>query len=1019
MRGYILNFFKYATFPSSIKEEMCDYLREISCPQATSHALLVYGDYDRISIEEVQDFSRFRDVGPHAQKWLGSRQTILLYELPDRNYDNADDTPNFLRSFCIPAVEPSPEPLNEYRNFLVFTMVTMNPVLYNMGFGPMLNNCCDLIDRLIKENNVQLIEPESISYQIFGSFSSSELVLVWWVNQYVDAFRLIEAMRHSAFIFTNTDNKSQSIMPFVSLYSITAQPKERGYHKHTQKIQGRAELKFIFQDGIQDDVAQRRFFQEDLEKEFAKYADCSSEDEEDKDWKSCGSAYSVGEYDYSISLPASFLCDPQTCIFYRKQLLHWDSAGMRQYVSSSNVQLYYDMQLSKGSKLEIPRLSYPLRNNLFCSPKIKLIEKIRLIKQMIYGPPEKSGKEQLDANLFVQYRKQGLREVIKDKIPETDGLCDSLDLLFADFVNNCSNLTSTAWAEDLTSQFIAIIDYIANEFNSNFDSECPADNLFSHIKSICAIYIQMIYHIAQSRRTVFVIPSCHLRYMGQYDLILHAYYGWEKYLIDLAYSLPHQNGIQPILIPILTIDVLPEIRTQIYKIPRHYKPSERISNIFSINMPLGAMTDFLRYALTMCHETAHIIIPQDRDRRNQIFGMLFFSELIATLVMAPIFERVMFSNGLSCDTCLHLLPTIKRGVIAIVYNKTRGLFVEKFHNRIMEECRDIPDNCPPWDEYLSRLQRSLSCLIKRKDELDIILKELSVYHDKFSQVIISTIADWEFQSWEPTLFLPKKITDEIKETWQRDVKYETSTQRQDAIKSLEKLVIFYNGNLFNESYVLSEAYREACQDLFMIRIFQLGLVDYLVFIDRHRNDTVTLGKRPPKAETLRIAMVCDYMLSQEKLLTNDIIVPDVDITRQFDDLFEEYVNLLTHVPEMRTKSVEKKSNLATMAESCFKKLRTWLDDYFVHYALFRPLLLKQLKDADLFSCPLKIRTGLYENKMHEFYGNWKTAVLLDDDVEMDQRIFANNIAMVQQYQMQNTFENLALKLTEGDGNDGA
>lgn len=48
----------------------------------------------------------------------------------------------------------------------------------------------------------------------------------------------------------------------------------------------------------------------------------------------------------------------------------------------------------------------------------------------------------------------------------------------------------------------------------------------------------MIYHIAQSRRTVFVVPSCHLRYMDQYDLILHAYYGWEKYLLDMAYSNP-------------------------------------------------------------------------------------------------------------------------------------------------------------------------------------------------------------------------------------------------------------------------------------------------------------------------------------------------------------------------------------------------------------------------------------------------------------------------------------------------
>lgn len=1020
MRGYILNFFKYATFPSSIKSDMCNYLNEISNSHSASQTLLVYGDYDRISIEEVQDFSRFRDVSPHAQKWLGSRQTILLYELPNKTYDKLDDcVDNFLRGFCIPAVEPTPEPPHEYRNFLVFTMITMNPVLHNMGFAAMLDSCCELINRQIQNNNVQLIEPDAVSYQIYGSFSSSELALVWWVNQYVDAFRLIEVLRNSALTFTNPNGKTQTILPFVSLYSITAQPKNGIKDASSQKIRGRAELKFVFQDGVLEDVERKRFFEEELRKELAKYDEHSAEDERDTDWKLC--EYSVGEYDYSIFLPAGFLCDPQTQIFYRNHLLHWASNGMRQYVSSSNVQLYYDMQFSKGSQLDISPLNCPAPNGLPCPQTIDLIEKIRLIKRMIYGPLEKTDKTPSlsSTDLFLQYREHGLRAIIKEKIPETDGLCDSLDLLFADFVNNCSNLTSTAWAGDLTSQFIAIIDYIANEFESNFDSKRPSDNLFSHIKSICAIYIQMIYHIAQSRRTVFVVPSCHLRYMGQYDLILHAYYGWEKYLLDLAYSLPHRNGIQPILVPVLTIDVLPEIRTQIYKIPKHYKPDERISNIFSINMPLGAMTDFLRYALTMCHETAHIIIPHDRDRRNLVFGMLFFSELVATLVTAPIVEWELPRNAPSNDVCQHLLPDIKRGLTAVIYNEMRTFFIEKIHNLIMEECRDIPDNCPPWEEYLISLKGRLSNLINSKDDLCIILEELSAYRDKLSQVIINVVSTWEFyRAWKPTLLLREGTAEELKAMWLQDTEHVVTTQKQKAISALRKLVVLYSGNLCNESYVLSEAYREACQDLFMIRVFQLDLVDYLVFIDRHRNDTVTLLKQPPKAEMLRITMVCDYILSQEKAPVGEITVPAVDITKQFDGLLEEYVRLLVHVPEMRKKDPEKRLAQKATAETCFKNKRVWLDSYFIHYASFRPLLLEQLKDADLFLSSPELKQGLLENKMHSFYYKWKKAVLLDDDLEMNRQIFATNIEMIQQYQVQDTFEKLASKLTGSDGNDG-
>lgn len=1047
MRGYILNLFKYATFPSGIKSHMRNYLDDISRKNLNpaSQTLLVYGDYDRISIKEVQDFSRFRDVDRHAQDWLGSRHTILLYELPDRAYGgtpgSADD---FLRNFCTADGDAPPEELEEseelceYRNFLVFTMVTVNPVLHNKGFGSMLNSCCKLIDRRIRENNVRLIEPDAISYQVYGSFSSSELALVWWVNQYEDAFRLMEALRHSAFTYDGGSGQMQSLLPFVSLYSITAQPKAGTKNiPNRQEIQGKAELKFVFQDGVMDDADRKKFFERELmEKLPAGFGNGGETGKNSKNWKACGAFYSVGEYDYSISLPAGFLCDPQTRIFYRDRPLHWASPGMHEFVSSSCVQLYYDMQFKTGSRLKAEPMNCPELGVGPRQQKMDLIDKIKQIKRMIYGPQENSEQTSQDGpgtvDLFLDYRNRGLRSIIKAKIPETDGLCDSLDLLYTDFVNNCSNLTSTAWAVDLVTQFIAIIDYIANEFDSNYDSTRPADNLFSHIKSICEIYIQMIYHIAQSRRTVFVVPSCHLRYMGQYDLILHAYYGWEKYLLDLAYSLPRRNGVQPILIPILTIDVLPEICTQIYKIPKHYKPEERISNIFSINMPLGAMTDFLRYALTMCHETAHLIIPRDRDRRNQVFGMLFFSELTAYLFTSQIFAKNLLDSGPSDGSCEHLLPSIKKGFMTVIYNKMRPFFMEKFHTRIMDACRDIPDNCPPWNEYLTMLMAGFSDLVDNENDLILIIEELSEYRAFFAAVITDIVDNFAMQrSWDASIVMPEESHGSMKETWLESLNLSLSTQKHDAIEALKTLLLIYSGDIYNESYVLSEAYREACQDLFMIRVFQLDLVDYLVFIDRHRNDTVTLQKRPPKAEMLRIAMICDYILSRknQKNQTNQINQPDdsangmltsaaVIVTR-FDDLCDDYIELLVRVPEMRTTDTEKRQNLEDMAEKCFGNIRTWLNNYFINYTAFRPLLLEQLKSADPYSCSPETKNRLMNNKMHGFYLKWKEAVMLDNDDEMHRRIFANNIEMIQQYQMQETFENLALKLTGSDGNHGA
>ncbi len=638
MCGYILNLFRHATFPSSIKSNMREYLNVLAGTNTSdAPTFLVYGDYDRLSIKAVLDFSRYRDVDTHAQHWLGSRQTILLYRL-DSSAD-LDGNTDLLSDFCALHDTKSTTQIHEYRNFLIFTMVTINPDLHKYkDFAHILERCRELIERQVKFGSVPLIDPDAVSYQVYGSFSSSELVIVWSVNQYVDAFRLIEVLHQSSFEYKSTDEKLRQILPFASLYSIVSQPMVdlSKIHNH-QKIQGSAEFKLVFQDEVDDPLARMNFLAEVL---------CNHTDSSDMEKEKGIGQYSVGEYDYSITLPADVLCNPNTQLFLRGHALHWAQDEMHKYVSSSCVQLHYDMDclISDDRSLVAPPLRCQELASVLPVEEEDLSEKIKLIKRMIYGQQsEYSSPTCIDysenageSDLFKAYRKIGLRSIIKERIPETDGLCDSLDLLYTDFVNNCSNLTNTSWSLDLVTQFVAIVDYIVNQFCASYQSGQNTGNLFSNIKNICEIYVQMIYHIAQSRRTVFIVPSCHLRYMGQYDMILHAYYGWEKYLLNLAYSLPRRNGVQPILIPILTIDVLPEIRTDIYKVPQHYQLEERISNIFSINMPLGAMTDFLRYALTMCHETAHLIIPFDRDRRNQVFGMMFFSELVANLLLSPI-----------------------------------------------------------------------------------------------------------------------------------------------------------------------------------------------------------------------------------------------------------------------------------------------------------------------------------------------------------------------------------------------
>lgn len=1020
MWGYILNLFRYATFPSNIKANMRDYLNFLAgTNKSDAPTLLVYGDYDRLSIKAVSNFSRYRDVDKHAQHWLGSRQTVLLYRLNKSTVQGGDE--DLLSDFCALHNTESDTTSRKYRNFLIFTMVTINPDLHKYGdFAHVLNRCQELIERQIRFNVERLIEPDDFSYQVYGSFSSSELVIVWSVNQYVDAFRLIEVLRRSSFEYKTKDEELRQILPFASLYSIVSQPMvDPSRISCHQKIQGNVDLRLVFQDGVNDPVARRRFLTEVLGEQCLDIGLGGAKKEKDI------GQYSVGEYDYSITLPADVICNPNTRFFRRGQALHWAQDEMHKYISSSCVQLHYSVESPDWNAL-------PLNcQELAAVLPVKeenLSQKITLIKRMIYGQQDEYDNsscpidpEKFDVgNLFDIYRKRGLRSIIKKSIPETDGLCDSLDLLYTDFVNNCSNLTNTSWSLDLVTQFVAIIDYIVNRFCTSYPSEQNTGSLFSDIKNICEIYVQMIYHIAQSRRTVFIVPSCHLRYMGQYDMILHAYYGWEKYLLDLAYSLPHKNGTQPFLVPILTIDVIPEIHTNIYKLPQHYRSEERISNIFSINMPLGAMTDFLRYALTMCHETAHLIIPFDRDRRNQVFGMLFFSELVSSLLLSPV-HMEYWKNSPPREDFSRLYPVIKRGFIVVIYNRMRPFFLEHIHAGIMNDYKDIPDSCPPWAEYRVGVKRKFAGFMEQQEEFAPLFEILNEYRPVFQQVAAEVIDSTLLNNYSDkgSFLFSEDFCNELKEKLRDFMAVPLSTKQQDMLSSFQYRLDIQDRELYNESYVLSEAYREACQDLFMIRVFQLELVDYLVFIDRQRNDTVTLEQKPPKAEMLRIAMVCDYMIVGQENSEGPMPTP-IYVMMCFDQIAPDYVKLFMQVPELRTKNKAEKARLLQRLKICFESIRKALELYFGDYSLIRPLLLEQLKSADPFMQAPEIRERLEQNGMRRFYDNWKNAIQAADgendqaEQEMHRKIFSNNIHMIQRYQTQPTFESLALKL-EGRG----
>ena len=203
---------------------------------------------------------------------------------------------------------------------------------------------------------------------------------------------------------------------------------------------------------------------------------------------------------------------------------------------------------------------------------------------------------------------------------------------------------------------------------------------------------------------------------------------------------------------------------------------------------------------------------------------------------------------------------------------------------------------------------------------------------------------------------------------------------------------------------IASAYREACQDIVCIRIFNLQLVDYLVYCVRHLHDTLVdlqdIFEDIPKSEKIRIAMLCDYMLlngnqyadkeTREKFFYScgsDQFEP----IRQLDKLYPEYKKMLT--------CGLLSDRFQGKIQEFWEEIRMEYAWYIKEYAQFRELIFQQLRDVDL-----RDELKPEDQCLAAYYQIWKTALLRQDT----EKIFQNNVDMIHHFQVQKKLEDIMI-----------
>lgn len=853
--GYLVNLYQYAR-QYRYNGEQCrnffNYLLEkrekLGVEKYTLlEEYITFGEFDLLQIIPICSFWEYHETQELAKDWFGRRQSVLLYDISQeenpvricfdpskriwKDFDGEEETPDDNSSIkreekflCLSMLSLTNEAIEETNDLLPLQRELRTKIL-------------SIVDQINKQYN------NNIRCEVFGTFNTAELAIIWLSDQYVDILQTVDYIKQIKVIEKETNGEDGKEIPaFFSSFSTIA-------IKETidpQGILGDALVQIAVHDLVNDydelqKIACEIILNKKLDEDTPTDGVLSKENVQ----------YSVGEYDIVIKLPAS---DAVKLFIHKTNgylSLNIDGEGRfsneDRKILRSNTRLLYSESQTSTIKQILKSLYSDKEFILHWNEKFDDFKYVFEVNEL----EETVDKEEIsNADYYMQ-----IRDKLRKQVSPSAGVVDTLDLMYADYNSVISTAYSALWVTDLHRQFKSVLHAIdlmltSSEMGWSWDWYLDLTNAFK----------QQIYHLTQSSRMFFEIPTCHLRSTGQYDLLMHAYYGATKKILEVIYRI---QGISPQseLIPLITVNTVPQVKTQMY-----FEVGDNDSRTINLDIPNSIIFDIQRGICYITHELFHYAAPWNRKERNYRMGIF---------LAGFIFER-QFSYVLQ-----RMLSTREDGTID---PQMQDVVKDLFYNSGDEERSRVTA------EYYNMLNQSLFAFIEKNFNSRIfpfVSSQVDGLSSNYQYLILSFIESDLSQPFYEELFLHLlplcryflRISEaEFKNSYSL---HKVKERIQFCLRNLgeEEYVINYvRSNAYlrfidhdlkrHSSYAISiwSSVREVCSDIAMVSINGLSLCDYMLFCiqawtDSNIDSTAVLQKMNGSAcelEKIRFALVSFY-----------------------------------------------------------------------------------------------------------------------------------------------------------------
>lgn len=621
--GLILNLYKYYNPPPCyFKENREFFLKSLENMPKTYTAL---GNFDRISFSYVTDFAGYREQSSKAYTWLGNRQSILLYPLGGKDrrsfgfYGNKFGLINQASEFS-----------EIQSNYLLITL------LYADGetkasfkaYQRYLDVCAKAVYNVA--DTYRKIPGKAIGCEVFGTFNSAELAVIWTVEQFVDVLYLIDHLRGLTIHFPKTP--MPPMRAFISSHTFIAlgrsiRPGECLDTRGGALIQMAGRTSAGLRDPHRSGYEVVGNYVKDTVREV--------ENELTNTSPTHSTMYCAGEYDIILQT------DPQLLpgLFQKPEsnetssTFYINNSEFNDHILESTTRLYYQSEDVKelhaimGGEWVKPGKKGLLN---ICIPEVEWCGQrpstpMSIVSKISVVDGGEAGSCNVDA-LFKRLRGQ-----IAALLPASSGFLSTIDLAYSDYIQCSTTTVNHLWVKDFDAQFQAALGILVDSWDTATamgDSMTPRSYL-DQVQEVLHTLQQQCYHVVDSGKLFFEEPRSHFSYTGQYDLLMHAYYGILKCLLELLYQPPRD---QSTLYPLINFGSMPAMSSILYYENERDTPTNSPQRLLVIYIPYDAWTSMDHYIPMLIHEIFHYAAPIDRRHRNYLFGCILLTWLYTRIL---------------------------------------------------------------------------------------------------------------------------------------------------------------------------------------------------------------------------------------------------------------------------------------------------------------------------------------------------------------------------------------------------